>query len=552
LAPARSPAGKRRENRLRALKNAAEHGKMNADSRLSERRPNKYRRDRMSFKVTFIGAGSLGFTRALLTDILSVPELRGIQVAFTDINQHNLDMVTQLCQRDIDENGLDIKIHATTDRREALKGARYVINSVRIGGLEAFETDINIPLKYGVDQCVGDTLCVGGIMYGQRVIAAMADFCKDMREVCEPGVLHLNYSNPNAMVTWACNTFFGVNTIGLCHGVQHGHEQIAKALGYTRDEVDIICAGINHQTWYISVKHQGESLLDKILPAFEADERLARTEKVRIDVLKRFGYYSTESNGHLSEYLAWYRKRPEELPQWIDLEQDAWGSWIHGETGGYLRVCTEGRNWFEVDFPNWLKEPPKKYDGSARGSEHGSYIIEGLETGRTYRGHFNVVNQGAISNLPDDCVVEVPGYVNYNGVQIPAVGDLPLGCAAICMQSVSVQRMAVQAAITGDATLLKQAVLLDPLTGAVCNPPEVWQMVDEMLIAQERWLPQYKDAIQSAKARFAEGNLLPTREGYQGAARLAVKTVEEMGREKDKARAMAGAAAKENIDNEAN
>jgi len=503
----------------------------------------------MSFKVAFIGAGSLGFTRALLTDILSVPEFHDIEIAFTDISQHNLDMVTKLCQRDIVENGLKIQIFATTNRREALKGAKYVINSVRIGGLEAFATDINIPLTYGVDQCVGDTLCVGGIMYGQRVIAAMLDFCKDMREVCAPNVLHLNYSNPNAMVTWACNTFGGVNTIGLCHGVQHGHEQIAKALGYTKEEVDIICAGLNHQTWYISVKHNGEDLLDKILPAFEKDEYLSRTEKVRIDILRRFGYYSTESNGHLSEYLAWYRKRPDELVEWIDVKQDSWISWINGETAGYLRVCIEGRNWFEVDFPNWLKEPPRKYDGTDRGSEHGSYIIEGLETGRTYRGHFNVINNGAISNLPDDCVVEVPGYVNFSGVQIPRVGDLPLGCAAICAQSVSVQRMAVKAAVTGDAGLLKQAVLLDPLTGAVCNPPEVWQMVDEMLIAQGEWLPQYKQAIEQAQERFEKGNLIPTKDGYKGAARLNIKTIEQMSEDKLRSRAMASAAAKENIEN---
>ena len=497
----------------------------------------------MSFKVTFIGAGSLGFTRALLTDILSVKEFQHIKVAFTDINQQNLDMVTELCQRDIDENGLKIKIHATTNRREALKDAKYVINSVRIGGLEAFAMDVNIPLKYGVDQCVGDTLCAGGIMYGQRVIAAMLDFCKDMREVCHPDVLQLNYSNPNAMVTWACNVYGGINTIGLCHGVQHGHEQIANALGYTRDEVDIICAGLNHQTWYLSVKHDGVELRDKILAAFEADEELSRTEKVRIDILRRFGYYSTESNGHLSEYLSWYRKRPDEIMDWIDRDS----SWINGETAGYLRVCTEGRNWFEVDFPNWLKEPAKVYDSNARGSEHGSYIIEGLETGRTYRGHFNVVNNGCITNLPNDSIVEVPGYVNFNGVQIPHVGDLPLGCAAICNQSVSVQRMAVLAAVNGDADLLKQAMLLDPLTGAVCTPPEVWQMVDEMLIAQAEWLPQYKDAIEQAKARFAQGNLIPTKDDYQGAARLAVKSVEEMSENKAKARALASAAAKENV-----
>ena len=263
-------------------------------------------------KICFIGAGSLGFTRQLFTDLMSVPELRAADIAFTDINQRNLDMVTALCQRDLDENGVAIRIQATTDRRAAFEGAKYVIDAVRVGGLEAFETDVEIPLRYGVDQCVGDTLCIGGVMYGQRVIAQMLDFCKDMREVCAPDVLHLNYSNPNAMVTWACNEYGGVNTIGLCHGEMHGEQQIAEALGFKdRKELDFICAGLNHQTWYLSVKHNGVELKDRILDAYLNNEKLMREEKVRIDVLKRFGHYSTESNGHLSEYLAWYRKRPD-------------------------------------------------------------------------------------------------------------------------------------------------------------------------------------------------------------------------------------------------
>lgn len=492
----------------------------------------------MSFKIAFIGAGSLGFTRTLLRDILTVKELQDIEVSFTDINEHNLSMVTQLCQRDIDENGLSIKIHATTDRREAFKNAKYVINSVRIGLLEAFELDVNIPLKYGVDQCVGDTLCAGGIMYGQRGIAAMLDFCKDIREVAAPGCIMLNYANPNAMVTWACNKYGGVKTIGLCHGVQGGHRQIAEVLGLEKKDVDIICAGINHQTWYIQVKHKGEDMTGKLLEAYENHPEFSKTEKVRIDMLRRFGYYSTESNGHLSEYVAWYRKRPEEINDWIDL-----GVWINGETGGYLRVCTEGRNWFETDFPNWLKEPAKKFDPAERSEEHGSYIIEGLETGRVYRGHFNVVNNGTITNLPDDAIVEVPGYVDANGINIPKVGDLPLGCAAVCNASISVQRLAVEAAVHADDMLLRQAMMMDPLVGAVCNPPEIWQMVDEMLVAQEKWLPQYGKAIAEAKERLAKGNLIPTKE-TQGAARLHVKTVEEMRQNKEEARKNAAEADK--------
>lgn len=310
----------------------------------------------MAIKIAFIGAGSIGFTRKLLSDILTVPEFHDIEVSFTDINPHNLDMVYQLCQRDIDANGLDIKIHATLDRREAFKGANYVVNCVRIGMLEAFQKDVEIPLKYGVDQCVGDTLCAGGIMYGQRDIAALEGFCRDIREVAAPGCMMLNYSNPNAMVTWYCNKYGGVPTVGLCHGVQGGHHLIAKALGYEQKDIDIICAGINHMTWYISVKHNGEELNGKLLAALEADPEIAQTEKVRIDMMKRFGYFSTESNGHLSEYVPWYRKRTDEIKDWIDL-----GVWINGETGGYLRVCTEGRNWFETDFPNWMKEPPMKF-----------------------------------------------------------------------------------------------------------------------------------------------------------------------------------------------
>ncbi len=486
----------------------------------------------MSFKLAVIGAGSLVFARTLFTDIMSVSEFRDIEVAFTDINRDNLEKVTRLCQRDLEANGIKTRIFSTTNRREAFKDARYIINCVRIGGLPAFEMDIDIPLKYGVDQCVGDTLCIGGIMYGQRVIAALLDFCKDIREVAEPGAILLNYSNPNAMATWACNKYGKVKTIGLCHGEIHGEQQIAQVLGYKdRKELDVVCAGINHQTWYLSIKHQGKELRETLLDKFLQHEQFSREEKVRIDILKRFGYYSTESNGHLSEYVAWYRKRPDEIEKWIDT-----GSWIHGETGGYLRETKENRDWFETDYPKLLNESPMKYDGSARGSEHCSYIMESLETGRCYRGHFNVMNDGCITNLPAECVVEVPCYVDGNGIAVPRIGDLPLGCAAVCSQSIWVQRLAIEAAVMGDVTLLKQAALMDPLTGAVCNPPEIWQMVDEMLIAEEAWLPQYAVAIEEAKARVKAGNLLKTQEHYRGAVRQRIKTPAEYAAEREKHR----------------
>lgn len=490
----------------------------------------------MPIKVAVIGAGSVGFTRGICRDILTVPELRDTQFAFHDINEHNLDMITQLMRRDIEANGVPATVHPTLDRREALKDADYVLCFVRIGGLEAFATDVDIPLKYGVDQCVGDTLGPGGIMYAQRGIPALLDFCRDIREVAKPNALLLNYSNPMAMLTWAIAKHGGVRAVGLCHGVQGGHGQIARAIeSWAREkgliaeeekvskrDVDIVCAGINHQTWYVQVRWRGMDMVPYLLEAFESVEDFRKTEKVRIDMLRRFGYYSTESNGHLSEYVPWYRKRPSEILEWIDL-----GVWINGETGGYLRVCTEGRRWFEHDFPNWMQQPPFEFTKEKRGEEHGSYIIEALETGRVYRGHFNVVNHGVITNLPADCIIEAPGYVDRNGISMPVVGDLPLGCAAVCNVSVSVQRLAVEAAVRGDANLLKQAMMMDPLTGAVCNPPEIWQMADEMLVAGEAWLPQYGAAIAEARQRLANGPLVPTRD-YQGAARLPTKTLEEM------------------------
>jgi alpha-galactosidase len=508
----------------------------------------------VAIRIAMIGAGSVGFTRRLMRDVLAVPELADATFAMTDLSNHNLDMVATLCERDIKSNALPAKVEKTTDRRRALAEADYVICTIRQGGLEAFQTDIDIPLKYGIDQCVGDTICAGGIMYAQRTIAALLDFCKDIREVAKPGALLLNYANPMAMNTWACNQYGGVKTIGLCHGVQGAHWQITHAIeawakksgrlprdyvtpgsegkghdakklwgedfdfGLHRKEVDVIAAGLNHQTWFIHVIFRGEDLTAQLPAIMEAVPHFQRTEKVRLDVLNRFGYYSTESNGHLSEYLPWYRKRTGEINQWIDLS-----SWINGETGGYLRVCTEGRNWFETDYPNWLTEEPPKIQPNDRSEEHGSYIIEALETGRTYRGHFNVQNHGHITNLPEGCVIEIPGYVDRNGINMPVVGDLPLACAATCSVTARVQQMGMEAAVRGDVTLLKQAMLHDPLVGAVCNPEEIWQMTDEMLVAQAEWLPQYQNEIAPAAQRLAAAERNGTRVKMiqtSGAARL--------------------------------
>ena len=478
----------------------------------------------MALKIAFIGAGSIGFTRKFIHDLMAVPELHHAHLALTDISRRNLDMVHRLVKRDLDANGVKAALTATTDRRAALKNANYVFSVVRIGGLEAFQHDIDIPLKYGVDQCVGDTLAPGGILYGQRNIPVILDFCRDIREVAAPGCVFMNYANPMAMNTWAANQYGGVFTIGLCHGVHGSWGQIAEVLQVPMQELDVVAAGINHQTWFISVKHKGKEMTPFLLDGFERHPVFSKTEKTRIDVLRRFGYYSTESNGHLSEYVPWYRKRAKEIKQWIDLS-----SWINGETGGYLRESRQGRNWFVHDYPNWLKADPPKFGPECRSAEHGSYIVEAMETGRIYRGFFNRPNGGIITNLPADCIVEAPGYVDRNGLNMTVVGDLPLACAATCNASISVQRMAVEAAVRGDLTLLKQAVLHDPLTAAVCNPPEIWQMVDEMIVAQAKWLPQYAKEIAGAKKRLVTEKPLGTSK-TRGAARLREKSVAEIGK----------------------
>ena len=510
----------------------------------------------MPIKIAILGAGSIGFTRRLVQDILAVPELVDTTFALMDISKENLDRVTQLVKRDIRGNHLPAKVLSTLQRRKAIEGADYILCLIRQGGLKAFHSDIEIPLQYGVDQCVGDTLCAGGLMYAQRTIPVLLDICADIKAVAKPGALFLNYANPMAMNTWACNLHGGVKTVGLCHGVQGAHWQIARVIELWaqregligkeekihRKDVDVIAAGLNHQTWFLQAKWRGRDFVPMLGELFPLHEDYARTEKVRIDVLHRFGYYSTESNGHLSEYLPWYRKRRGEIKKWIDLS-----SWIHGETGGYLRVCEEGRNWFDADYPQWLTEPVPEIALEKRSEEHASYIIEALVTGRTYRGHFNVMNNGILSNLPQGCVIEVPGYVDGNGMHIPVLGDLPLACAATCSASAWVQKMGMEAAVKGDVTLLKQAMLHDPLCAAVCNPEEIWQMTDEMLVAQAEWLPQYKAHIPAARKRLeaqvANGTrvkLLKT----QGAARLRTRSVQEMKKNVKAARANAQAADK--------
>ncbi|MDF2627800.1 MAG: alpha-glucosidase/alpha-galactosidase [Symbiobacteriaceae bacterium] len=436
-------------------------------------------------KIALIGAGSILFTRRLLMDILAVEEFRDTEFRFMDVNEENLMMVTNLCRKLIEGNGLPATIVPTTDRRRALDGANYVLSTAKIGGLKAMGFDVEIPLKYGVDQCVGDTLAPGGIMYGLRSIPFLLDLAADMRDLC-PDALLIQYQNPMAINQWGLRRAGAIRTVGLCHGVQGTTKQIARVFGLPMDELHVTAAGINHQTWFLQVDHNGRSLLPEMLERYEQDALANKWDRVRIDVMRRFGYYSTESNGHLSEYLPWYRKRPNERHKWFCYED-----WPGGITAGCLDWMRRQKDEFKHMYPKWMAGEGEAIPLGDRSWEHASYIIEALELGRPYRGHLNIGNHGVISNLPDGCTVEVPCIVDRDGIRPEWQGPLPLQVVAPLRASVSVQELTVEAALTGDVRLLKLALLNDPLTAASCNTEEVWAMADELLAAEAEWLPQF-------------------------------------------------------------
>lgn len=473
-------------------------------------------------RVAMIGAGSAKFARRLTRDILCVPELRDTEFRLTDIHEDRLEIAQKLLERDIEGNDMPATVHATLDRREALEGADFVINMIRAGGIEAFKNNVEIPLKYGVDQCIGDTLGPGGLMYGQMEIPPTLEFCADMADVAKPGAMMLNYANPNAMLTWAVLDETDVPCVGLCHGVQHTAAQLAEVLGVPPEELAYSAGGINHMTWFTELRHQGRDLLDQVMDAYE-NHPIGEAEKVRLDLLRRTGYYATESSGFLSEMTPWYRKGPDITPDWVTMSENH-----HlGETAGGLRFNTEQRQWVDHDAPNWLDLPVEPITPEERTEEHASYIIEAMVTGKPYRGHFNVKNHGTIPNMSSDAVVEVPGYADAHGISIPRYGELPPICAAMCESNVSAQRLGVQAALAGDAERLKQAFMMDPLTGASLTPPEIWQMVDEMLVANADWLPQYDDAVADAEANLTE-DPPPEPENMWPETRRRIKSLEEM------------------------
>lgn len=430
-------------------------------------------------KVAIIGAGSLVFTKQFLNDMFNTPCMAGSTYMLMGPTMWKLEKMKQYADQVIEKNEINAKIVCTTDRKEALKDADFVILIFYVGGNRAFGYDVEIPLKYGVKQCIGDSMGPGGVFSLFRQVPVMLEIGKEMKELC-PDAYVLNYVNPMGAMCTALNRGTDMKVVGLCHGVQTTMDLIAAYTGVPKEEIDYTNAGINHMDWFLKLEHHGEDLYP-ILKANMEKPEYYKNEKVRGEVMRQCGYFMTESSGHLSEYLPWFRKNQMALDTYCD--EPMFG----GETAAYLKF----KRMIQEKFKNTDVLSIESGELEPRSKEYCSYIMEAIITGNPFKFSGNVPNQGYITNLPSDATVEVPVYVDKYGYHPTFVGDLPKQCAAMNMSNISVQDLAAEAAITGNMELAYWAVAMDPLTSAVLTLKEIREMVNEMFEAEKEWLPQF-------------------------------------------------------------
>jgi alpha-galactosidase len=447
-------------------------------------------------KIVIIGAGSIEFTRNLTNDIFLTPCLQDCTISLMDIDNQRLEQALKLVKAVIAQRGLKIQVEATLDRRQAVAGADYVITTFQQGGLTAFDSDVRIPQKYGVEQCIGDTLGPGGVFRALRTIPILVDLCNDL-DMLAPDALLLNYVNPMAALCWAVDALTGRPHVGMCHSVQGTSELLAKWVGVPYDEVSFLCAGINHFAFFLKFQQitpQGHrDLYPLIWDAIQRPEVVNR-EPVRIELMKHFRYFCTEASGHNSEYVPYFRKNQfmideELIPMFLDPTHHKWFDF--GRTGGFLRYCIEREKLAYKDFEELTAGVRQLPDQRTR--EYCAPLIEAIETNSLFKINGNIPNRGLITNLPQGCCVEVPCLVDGNGIQPTVVGDLPPQCTGLLRTNVNVQEMIVEASSNGRVEAVHQAVMLDPLTAAVCTLPQIHAMVEEMLSEQAQWLPQFKN-----------------------------------------------------------
>lgn len=436
-------------------------------------------------KFAFIGGGSFGFTRTLVKDLLTFPAFADAHIALMDIDPERLDAIYRAVKKIIAAGNYPATVSATMDRAEALKGADGVLCTILSGDVEVWKYDITIPKKYGVDINVGDTRGPAGIFRALRTIPVMLDICQDIERYCPDAVL-LNYTNPMAMLCRAMQEKFpNLKITGLCHSVQGTASMLAEWIGAPKDEITYTCAGINHQAFYLDYRWNGKDAYPLIRKALENPE-IAEKEQVRNNLFKHLDYYVTESSGHNSEYVAWYRKRPELIEQYCTNGTN-WNPGLHAYI---LNSYTERKDTWRNDIDEWLAQDTIDLE---RGEEYAAYIFNAVFGDNTmYKFNGNVRNFGLIDNLPWGCCVEVPVLASKGKLEPIHVGPLPDQLAVLVNTSARCEELAVQASLEGDPRKVFHAVAFDPLTSAVCSLDEIKQMVDEMMEQNKDYLPQFQ------------------------------------------------------------
>ena len=434
-------------------------------------------------KIAFLGAGSFGFTRGPVRDILTFPALADSEIVLMDIDQERLDFIKAAVDRIVEAGNYPAKVRATTNRAEALDGADGVAITILQGGVEVFRSDIEIPKKYGVDTNIGDTRSVSGFFRALRTIPVMLEFARDIERLC-PEAIVLNYTNPMAMLCRAMQGESKVNVTGLCHSVQGTAMMLANWIGAPYNEVTYHCAGINHQAWYLDFKWNGKDAYPLIREAVTTKPDIYNHEQVRNEMFLHLGYYVTESSGHNSEYVAWFRKRPELIEKYCTHGT----GWNPGEyayiLNHYLAVEKIWRDNVKTDLegPIDLK----------RGHEYAASIYNAtIGDGAPFEFNGNVRNANIIDNLPAGCCVEVPIFATKRGLDPIHIGPLPPQLALLNNISASCEEMIVEAAITGNKDLVYYACYYDPLTSAVLSLDEIKSMADEMFEASKDYLPLF-------------------------------------------------------------
>jgi len=421
-------------------------------------------------KVVIIGAGSAVFSPRLTADICTYKATEHTHFALVDIDEEKLGYAGRIAERIFKEGGYDkasLSLH--TDRREALQDADAVITSILVGGYDAIESEIDIPMKYGIDQCIGDTLTPGGIMRCLRTLPILADVARDIMEIC-PNAMVLNYTNPMSMLTWGMfKAAPGIKLVGLCHSVQGTSNEWARRLELPANEIDYLCAGINHQAWFTSFKHDGVDQLPRIRELALLPEH-ANGDTVRMEHVKHFGYPVTESSGHVSEYGPWFRKNEDTIAQYCPSHTNSW----NGKSGFIKDLYRDRHNWKKGMEEIASGKKPFKF---ARSVEYGSQIVNSIRSGESVVIHGSVINHGYIDNLPKGCCVEVACHV-------------------------SVQELAVEATFKRDPEIVFQAMAMDPLTGMSCTLDQIRAMTRELMQAHAEWIPQFEGRLPADQPEF--------------------------------------------------